>query len=156
MRALIIDDLLSLVAGRDGTFLVNRKDVYVGRAIEIYGEYSGLEAAFLKRLVSAGDHVVEVGPNIGAHTVALPKAIGARGRVDAFEPQRACYALLQAQIALNQLHNVHAHRAAVGRAAGQLWVPNIDYTDFGNFAGTALSSNRTATSEPVDVVTLDE
>jgi len=156
MRALILDDLLSLVSGRDGIFLVNRKDVYVGRAIEIYGEYSGLESAFLKGLVSAGDNVVEVGANIGAHTVGLAKAVGTQGRVDAFEPQRACYALLQAQIALNQLHNVYAHRQAVGRAAGRLWVPAINYTEFGNFAGTVLSSNRTATSEPVDVVTLDE
>ena len=78
------------------------------------------------------------------------------GRVDAFEPQRACYALLQAQIALNRLHNIHAHCKAVGRSAGRLWVPAVNYADYGNFGGVALSSDQAPTSEPVDVVTLDE
>ncbi len=156
MRALILDDLVAIVAARDGRLLVNRKDVFIGRAIEIYGEYSGLEGAFLKKLVKAGDHVIEVGANIGSLTVGLAKAVGSRGRVDAFEVQRACYALLQAQIALNQLHNIHAHREAAGRTAGQLFVPVTDYAQFGNFGGVALESGQTATSEPVDMVTLDQ
>jgi hypothetical protein len=109
MRALILDELLVLVSGRDGTFLVSRKDFYIGQSIEICGEYGGLEGAF-----KAGDQVIEVGANIGAHTAGLAKAVGAQGRVDAYEAQRACYALLQAQIALNHLHNTHAHPAAVG------------------------------------------
>jgi FkbM family methyltransferase len=156
MHALILDDLLAVVSGRDGTFLVNRKDAYIGHSIELYGEHGGLEGAFLQSLVRAGDHVVEVGANIGAHTVGLAKAVGGQGRVDAFEPQRACYALLQAQIALNRLHNIHAHCKAVGRSAGQLWVPAVNYADYGNFGGVALSSSQAPTSEPVDVVTLDD
>jgi hypothetical protein len=43
-----------------------------------YGEHGGLEGAFLKSLVKAGDHVIEVGANIGAHTVGLAKAVGAQ------------------------------------------------------------------------------
>ena len=156
MRSLILDELLAIVAGRDGTFLVNRKDAYIGRSIEIYGEHGGLEGAFLKSLVQAGDRVVEVGANIGSHTIGLAKTVGALGRVDAFEAQRACYALLQAQIALNQLHNIHAHHQAVGQAAGQLWVPAVNYSEYGNFGAVALSPESAATSEPVEVVTLDE
>ena len=41
----ILDDLLAIVAGRDGTFLVNRKDFYIGRSIEIYGEHGRLEGS---------------------------------------------------------------------------------------------------------------
>ena len=156
MCAFILDELLAIVSGRDGTFLVNRKDVYIGRSIEIYGEHGGLESAFLKSLVKAGDHVVEVGANIGAHTVGLAKAVGAQGRVDAFEAQRACFAFLQSQIALNQLHNIHAHLFAVGRVTGQLWVPVVNYAEYGNFGGIALSSDPVKHSEPVDVVTLDD
>lgn len=156
MRVVILDDLTAIVTGRDGTFLVNRKDVFIGRSIELYGEHGGLEGAFLKGLLKPGDHVVEVGANIGAHTVGLAKAVGAQGRVDAFEPQRACFALLQAQIALNQLHNIHAHREAVSSAAGQIFVPAVNYAEPGNFGGIALSPERAPTSEPVDVVTLDD
>ena len=156
MRALILDELLAIVSGRDGTFLVNCKDVYIGQSIEIYGEHGGLEGVFLKGLLKPGDHVVEVGANIGAHTVGLAKAVGVEGRVDAFEAQRGCFAFLQAQIALNQLHNIHAHCLAVGRTTGQLWVPIVNYAQYGNFGGIALSSDATENSEPVDVVTLDD
>jgi FkbM family methyltransferase len=156
MRALILDELSALVSGRDGTYLVNRRDTYIGKSIEIYGEHGGLESAFLKSLVKAGDHVIEVGANIGAHTVGLAKAVGAQGRVDAYEAQRTCYALLQAQIALNHLHNTYAHRMAVGRVTSKLWAPAINYAEPGNFGGVALSSDQTANSEPVEVVTLDD
>jgi FkbM family methyltransferase len=156
MRSLIINELLAIVAGRDGTFLVNRNDVFIGQSLEFYGEHGELEGAFLKSLVKAGDHVIEVGANIGAYTVGLAKAVGARGRVDAYEPQPACYALLEAQIALNQLYNIQAHRLAVGREPGKLWIPAIDYAAQGNFGGVALSSVQTANSEQVEVVTLDD
>ena len=52
------------MAGRDGYFLVNRKDVYIGRSLEIYGEYAGAEAAFLKTLIKPGNHVIEVGATV--------------------------------------------------------------------------------------------
>jgi FkbM family methyltransferase len=156
MHAFILSDLIAIVAGRDGYFLVNRKDIYIGKAIEIYGEYGGLEGAFLKRLINPGDTVVEIGANIGSHTVGLARAVGPLGKVYAFEPQRACYALLQAQIALNQLGNVIAYGCGVGRTCGQLWVPAMNYADRGNFGGVELSHNQTPSSEAVEVVTLDE
>jgi hypothetical protein len=96
-RSLILDANGAVVLGRHGYFLVNRNDFYIGKAIEIYGEYGGLESAFLQCLVKEGDNVIEVGANIGAHTISLARSVGPRGRVFAFEPQRACYALLQAQ-----------------------------------------------------------
>jgi FkbM family methyltransferase len=156
MQVLVLNDGLAVVAARDGLFLINRKDVYVGKALEIYGEYSGAEATFLKRLVKPGDTVIEVGANIGSHTIGLAKAVGAIGKVYAFEPQRACFALLQAQIALNQAANVVAYNEGVGRTRERLWLPEANYAEPGNFAGIALSKDRTAASESVAVVPLDE
>ena len=156
MRTLMLDDQTALVEGRDGFFLVNLNDVFIGRSIATYGEYNGAEALFLKRLVRANDCVVEVGANIGSHTVGLSKAAGPGGRVYAFEPQRACYALLEAQIALNRLGNVFAYREALGRECGRLWLPPINYTAAGNFGGVALDAAETAGAEPIEVGTLDE
>jgi FkbM family methyltransferase len=155
MRTLILDGILSVVSGRDGTFLVNCNDIYIGRSIAIYGEHGALESEFLKSLLKPGDHIVEVGANIGAHTVGLAKAVGPQGRVDAFEAQRICFAFLQAQIALNQLYNIHARQLAVGRSSGKLWVPSVNYAEYGNFGGIALSSKPEEKSESVEVVTLD-
>ena len=54
-------------------------------------------------MVNPGDTVIEVGANIGGHTVGLAKRVGPQGLVIAFEPQRGCFSLLQSQIALNEL-----------------------------------------------------
>ncbi len=156
MQTLVLNEHTSVVAGRDGLFLVNRNDAFIGRAIEIYGEFSGAECAFLKQLVKPGDHVVEVGANIGSHTVGLANAIGPRGKLYAFEPQRSCFALLQAQIALNQISNVYAYNEGVGRERGRLWVPAQKYDQLGNFGGVSLNPVQEQGAEPVDVVTLDE
>jgi FkbM family methyltransferase len=155
-RRLILDDIGALVFGKEGTFLVNRNDVYVGKAIEVYGEYGAFENVFLKSLLKQGDNVIEVGANIGAHTISLAKAVGPNGKIFAFEPQRACFALLQAQIALNKVHNVYAYNCAVGRAPGQLWVPHMNYAELNNFGGVQMLNENVSGAEAVDVVTLDE
>ena len=154
-RKYILNDRVVIVAGRDGYLLVNINDIFIGKAIALYGECSGIEVEFLNRLVGAGDVVIEVGANIGFHTVALAKSVGKNGRVYAFEPQRACYSLLEAQIALNQLDNIYAYRRGMGRTKGKLWVPKIDYGVPGNFGGVELASDQAADLEEVEIDTLD-
>ncbi len=156
MRKLSLNERIVIVKGRDGYFLINANDVYVGKALFIYGEYSGLEGEFLNRLIRAGDVVVEVGANIGSHTIALAKTVGTSGKVYAFEPQRACYSLLESQIALNQLENIYAYRYGVGRTKEKLWLPKVNYGAVGNFGAVELARNKSADSEQVDIVTLDE
>jgi FkbM family methyltransferase len=153
---IVLNDRLAVVAGRDGYFLINRNDIFIGKALEIYGEYSGAEAAFLNALIKPGDHVIEAGANIGAHTIGLAKTVGSIGRVYSFEPQPACYSILQAQIALNQISNIVAYPEAIGHASGRIWFPRTDYDALGNFGGIALSRNQTADSTAVEMVSLDE
>jgi FkbM family methyltransferase len=156
MNVFVINDRLAIVAGCDGYFLVKRNDVYIGTALQIYGENCGAEGAFLKALIKPGDHVIEVGANIGSLTVGLAKAVGPSGKVYAFEPQPACYSILHAQIALNELSNIVAYPDAVGHESGRLWLPRVDYDALGNFGGVALSQNQTVGSTAVDVVSLDD
>ena len=96
-----------LIQGRAGWFLYNRHDVYIGHALERYGEYGQIEAG-------SGDVVIEVGANIGSLTVGLAKAVGSSGRVIALEPQRVVFQTLCANIALNSLTWVDTVHAAVG------------------------------------------
>lgn len=44
----------------------------------------------------------------------------------------------------------------MGRARGQLWIPAVNYAEYGNFGSVALLSDPTGASEPVDVVRLDD
>lgn len=130
-----------------------RRDMYVGRSLDLYGEFSELEAALFDQIVKPGDTVVEVGANIGAHTVHLARLVGPKGQVVAYEPQRIIFQLLCANLALNELNNVHTYRAAVGAAPGVVTLPPIDYGAEGNFGGVSMSTGTVG--EPVPVFSLD-
>ena len=156
MHSLTLNKDVAVVAGKDGYFLVNRNDVYIGKAIEIYGEYAGLEAETLVSLCQPGQTLIEVGANIGSHTVGLAKRVGPTGKVYAFEPQRGCYALLQSQISLNQLHHVVAFNEGCGESQAEMWLPPIDYSVQGNFGGVSLGRSATTGHEKVRVGRLDD
>ncbi len=145
-----------VVRGRHGYFLYNHHDIYVGRSIAVYGEYSEGEVALFQQMCRPGDIVVEVGANIGAHTAPLARMVGAQGVVCAFEPQRVVFRNLCANIALNSLLNVRCYELALGAEKGRAHVESIRYDADGNFGGIALSPTPTESSIPRQQSTLDE
>jgi len=155
-QSLDLSASVSLVHGRHGYFLVNSNDRYVGRSLLHYGEFSPYEAQLFRQLLRPGWCVVEVGANIGAHTVLLAKLVGSDGRVFAFEPQAHCYAFLQAQIALNELTNVEAYNMGLSDQAGHLFLPEANYALEGNFGGISLLTEASSRTREVPVSTLDD
>jgi len=147
-----------LRACRNGPMIFPARDAFVGRSLELYGEFSPAEARFLAQILRPGMVVVEVGANIGAHTMDLARGVGPAGRVIAFEPQRVLHQLLCANAALNGLTNLVAHPAALGAARGELRLPAIDYAKPGNFGGVSLgpgAAGREGEGEAVAVLPLD-
>jgi FkbM family methyltransferase len=123
---------------RHGPMVYNKNDVYIGRALEKYGESSEIEQEFFRQLVRTGDLVVEVGANIGTHTVGLSRLVGPSGVVFAFEPQRLVFQSLCANLALNQCANVYAFNEALGAQSGEIAVPATNPFAQGNFGGLSL------------------
>jgi FkbM family methyltransferase len=72
-----------------------RNDHYIGRSLELYGEYSESEAELLRRILKPGAVVVEAGANVGSLTLPIAEAVGG-GMVCASEPQPAYYRFLAA------------------------------------------------------------
>ncbi|MBT4429401.1 MAG: FkbM family methyltransferase, partial [Nitrospinaceae bacterium] len=58
-----------VVSCRDGEFIANKNDIYVGRSLIKYGEFSYQEMVLFKALCEPSDVIIEAGANIGAHTV---------------------------------------------------------------------------------------
>lgn len=154
-RSHLLDDdgFNQLAMTREGYCLYNRHDAYIGRSIEKYGEFSALEMQLLGRLCAPDDFVIEVGANIGTHTVAIAKRVGPGGTVLAFEPQRLVFQNLCANVALNSLRNVFCYWAAAGAAEGKITVPEPDPGQANNFGGIALGGN--AQGFAVDCLMLD-
>ncbi|HEY7299470.1 MAG TPA: FkbM family methyltransferase [Xanthobacteraceae bacterium] len=138
---------------RQGAMLYNINDTYIGRALDSYGEISRGEAELFGQLLRPSMTAVEIGANIGVHTIALARFVGPQGSVVAFEPQRIVFQMLCANLALNALTNVTAYQSAAGRAPDFLMVPRLDYAKPGNFGGVSLGSAEQG--ERVSVVTID-
>ena len=101
-------------------FLTNPYDAYVGKSLEVYGEWSYGEIELFSKVVQPGANVVEVGANIGAHTIFLARDVCSSGMVYAFEPRRVLFQMLCANVVLNGLTNVFAFQRAVGKEAGSI------------------------------------
>ncbi len=138
---------------RHGYMLYNVNDVYVGRSFELYGEFSQGEAELFEQIVRPGDTVLDIGANIGAHTVVLANRVGPTGTVYAFEPQRLVFQTLCANIALNSLINTHCLQVALGEAPGSVTVPVFNYAQVNNYGG--VSMDMFETGEKVPAITLD-
>lgn len=133
--------------------LYHLNDAYVGRSLDVYGEYSELEAQLFRHVLRSGLVAVDVGANIGAFTVALARAVFPGGSVIAIEPQRILHQMLCANLALNGIRNVRALQAGAGRAFGKAIAPIIDFAMPSNFGGVPLVPS--GPGEVVDIVPID-
>ena len=66
--------------------------------------------------------VLDVGANIGTHTVAVAKKVTDRSVVVAFEPQRLTYQVLCGNVALNALTNVLCQNVVVSDEPGSMLI----------------------------------
>lgn len=163
-----------------GTMIVNRNDWMelqgerfgVGWDLLQSGQYAQPELdnlATLLRSCRADPVVLDIGANIGVHSLWFSGLVGARGMVHAFEAQRIVYQMLMGNLAINSIENVLARQVAVGAAPGRLRLPPVDYARHWNFGGMGLIDEgpdpqfahgsderaRAERGESIEVVTLD-
>ena len=163
-----------------GTMIVNRNDWMesqgerfgVGWDLMQSGHYVQPELdnlATLMRSLRADPVVLDIGANIGVHSLWFSSLLGTRGVVHAFEAQRIVYQMLMGNLAINSVENVHARQVAVGSAPGRLRLPPVDYARNWNFGGMGLidagpdpqfapgseERARADRGESIEVVTLD-
>jgi len=154
-----------LVPVKFGAMIVNRFDhmeieggtVGVGAQLLHHGDYEGAEAQALfnvmqlkRRLNGDGVTVLDIGANIGAHTVNWAKAMSSEGfsksddgsegwgSVIAVEPQERVFYALAGNIALNNCWNARAIHAAAGATAGRIAIPKMNPCEPANFGGLSL------------------
>jgi FkbM family methyltransferase len=89
--------------------------------IALRGIWEEAQERLLRRLLQPGGRVVEVGANVGYHTLAMAAAIGPEGRIDAFEAHPITAALLAATLDINGLAGrVTLHPLAALDATGEV------------------------------------
>jgi len=93
---------------------------WIDRCMLFNGEYEPHMRGLFQHLVTPGAVVVDVGANIGAHTLTLANLVGSTGRVLAFEPNPPIRGRLIRNLALNGFDHVDVYEYALGDAEGQL------------------------------------
>jgi FkbM family methyltransferase len=150
---LLVNGYVSIKQCRHGLFMYNLNDMYVSRAMDIYGEWSESELACLGQMLKSGDVVIDVGANIGTHSVFFSKKTAPGGMVFALEPQRITFEFLCANIALNGLLNVIPMQVGAGDRPGEIIVPVLDPSIVQNFA--ALNIEGHSAGDLIKVIPLD-
>jgi FkbM family methyltransferase len=82
------------------------------------GEWEAHVEHAITRALRPGDIAVDIGANVGYHTLAMAAAVGSNGQVHAFEPSPDLLPLLRATIAVNGLDWVYLYETAALDRAG--------------------------------------
>lgn len=145
-----------LVKARHGWFLVNPDDLYLGRAVFIYGEYGELEWQLIDKLLLPGFDAIEVGANVGTHTVSMARKLAGMGRqLLAVEPQPIIFQNLCANLSLNGLFNVLAENAACSDKSGFLTFQNLQMGGVINSGAVSMREDGLG-EQRVRAIPLDE
>lgn len=134
----------------DGPMWVFKPDIYVSRSLAVYGEYVAAEADVFRQIIKPGMHVVEIGANIGSHSVMLARAC-APGLLFAFEPQQRVFQLLTANLVGNHVSNARVHPEALGASHSLIDMREPDYARRGNFGSFSLTQGPAAGGKSIRV-----
>jgi FkbM family methyltransferase len=112
-------------------------------AIYLGGMFERSTATALSKLTEPASLVLDVGANIGAHTLRLAKLVGPKGRVMAFEPTDFAFRKLQRNLDLNpwlasRVEAFHCFLAASDSASA----PKAIYSSWPLVPGTGLHAKH--------------
>lgn len=141
---------------KHGIFFYYSNDQYIGKSLSEYGEWSEAEVGLLKQLLSGGENIIEVGSNIGTHTIPLAKQVSNNGFVYAIEPQNQNHKLLLDNIKNNKLKNVKILKIAISSKEGKAYMNTFDENIISNYGNSRIYSSNFKNAECVPVKTLDQ
>jgi FkbM family methyltransferase len=88
--------------------------------IYYFGQFEPQISLAWSRLLMSGDHVVDIGGNVGYHALLAGTLVGSTGRVVTVEPSKYIHAQLLNNIALNGYTHITAMKNAVSNQVGEV------------------------------------
>lgn len=84
---------------------------------------------FLTGFLRSGDRFVDVGANIGVHTVIAATIVGPSGRIVAVEPHPRTFSYLEENVGLNAFDWAILHNVAAGAEPGDAYITSLQNDD---------------------------
>lgn len=92
---------------------------YLEWYIFFYGIYEPGVIFFLKNFLKHGDVVLDVGANVGIHSLIMGNIVGNGGRVYAFEPHPKIFERLKNNLLLNKMYWIEAINSGLSDVQGE-------------------------------------
>ncbi len=150
------NDHFEIVIEYDTDMLINVDSAsFIEWSIFFYGYYEREVSNLIKRLVKPGYVALDVGANIGCHTLIMGRSTGETGQVIAVEPNPKIYTRLTENIRLNRMKNVQTLQCGLSDIAGEFTL-YVAPDDFPNQGMSSLYTQSALSIEvPVQIQTLD-
>lgn len=110
---------------------VDLRDQIISRTLFVYGAYEPELQRLMRSMDLHATSCIDIGANIGLHTLAMSELVGDGGKVFAYEPEEHNYRLLEHNLRINKVTNVVLSQSAVGDMEGtcQIGLNPINYGD---------------------------
>lgn len=118
--------MTTIATAKAGRFIVFENDA-LGKVLQTKGDFEPHFLQIVGQIVRPGDLCIDLGANLGYHSVTLARLTGPNGVVLAFEPQRIIFQQLCGNAFLNDLRNIHIFNAAVGAEDGMIEMDAVNY-----------------------------
>jgi len=99
----------------------------LGLTVSHYGTYEKSESKIMEEEIKVGNIVVDVGANIGLHTLNMARIVGNTGQVFAFEPDPSNFKILEKNVKVNNYQNIILEQKAVGDKHGRTTLYQSDH-----------------------------
>jgi FkbM family methyltransferase len=138
----------------DQEFELHPSRLGVSAELALYGVHEPMATRVYLETLSPGDHVIDVGSNIGYWLLQAARRIGESGRMLAFEPVPGPREILQRNIQRSGISNVELSPWAIGRENGNAELYESQVPNWGSLVRhDGLLQTRTL---PVEIRKLDD
>jgi FkbM family methyltransferase len=97
---------------------LNHRDKGISKELAIYSIHEPLTTRVIKKIITRGMTVIDLGANIGYYTLIESKLVGSEGKIVAVEPNSENIKFLKLNIQKNGIKNVTVIEAAIGDRDG--------------------------------------
>jgi FkbM family methyltransferase len=139
-------------------FELHRSNEGVSAELRLFGVHEPSATDSYLEHLSVGDHVIDVGSNLGYYLLLAARRIGNGGRVLGFEPAPGVYEILARNVQRSGHENVQVERCAIGAKAGTLQFYESEVPNWGSiFQDSRLQQTGATTVQvkPLDQVVRD-
>lgn len=123
----------------------------IAKEINIHGIYEKEEIEVLSKLINFKDHVVDIGANIGNHSIAYSKI---SKKVYAFEAHPRTFEILKFNI--NEYKNIKIYNIGISDKKGHLYFKKVNSTNIGGKRLSKIGSIKSQINKLDNIIKLDK